>query len=292
MAYVRSCFALSAALAVTPTRGDAARYQTQGSILISALQWNPHWECFEQSSDCKANVLDLLAERLSNGTDFANVVELETSAMALPSGFDSISSACGRDLTTLFFNASRWKAMASPASRQKGCMVAEDRPYVVQAFEHLSDNLRVLVVGAHFPHRDLGTALSDSIRAVGNATGIDSVLLIADTNVNRPHAWPLCPASLCRSNVDLLRALKVPRADGTLGTDLLKTCCRNPPYGFAFEFDRIIANFGSAMSTELYDDPAPNWTVGAFHKGIIGRLLVHPQTGRQSTDTRDEAVVV
>jgi len=156
-------------------------------------------------------------------------------------------------------------------------MVAEDRAYVVQSFQHRTENMRLIVVGAHFPHGTLGNKLGDSIRSVVNATGEDQILMIADTNINSPdHIWCLGDIHhhYCKSSKDISKALELPHSDKTVSTELLKTCCRNPPFGYAFEFDRVIANFGTAMTTELHDDPSPTWATGAFHKGISGRLLV------------------
>eukprot|EP00746_Dinoflagellata_sp_MGD_P067458 gnl/MRDRNA2_/MRDRNA2_27847_c0_seq1.p1 gnl/MRDRNA2_/MRDRNA2_27847_c0~~gnl/MRDRNA2_/MRDRNA2_27847_c0_seq1.p1 ORF type:complete len:287 (-),score=37.00 gnl/MRDRNA2_/MRDRNA2_27847_c0_seq1:100-960(-) len=243
-------------------------------MTITALQWNPHWQCFEKSDDCKSHALKALSARLENGTDFANIVELEAENISLPTGWANISSACGRDLTTLFFDSTRWKVADGPKSGEKGCMVDNDRSYVVQMFEHRVENLKVVVIGAHFPHQKIGTTLPESIQTVVKATGVDSTLLIADTNINQPGRWPHCPSKLCKSNAEVLKAIGVTNADVPVATELKNTCCLNPPYGFSFAFDRIIANFGVNMTTLLHDDPTPTWAVGAFHKGITGRLMV------------------
>jgi len=269
----------------------AASVGGAGTLTITALQWNPHWECFEQSAECKSRVVEALPGRLANGTDFANVVELEADGVALPEGWENITSACRRDVTVLFFNAARWRRASIAGAGERGCMVPDDRPYVVQLFEHRTEDLKLVVVGAHFPHRQLGSALGEAIQRVVNSTGVDATLLIADTNINRPSAWPLCPASLCASSADLMKALGVARAAEVLATDLLKTCCLNPPYGFAFEFDRVIANFGTAMTTELHDDPAPGWAVGAFHKGVTARLTVPISNSAVAMRTAEEVLV-
>lgn len=237
--------------------------------------------------------MQLLSERLANGTDFANVVELETHDFAAPTGWANISYTCGRDMTTLFFDSTRWKMSEGAALGAKGCMVKDDRAYVVQVFEHLTESLKVVVIGAHFPHRTLGTTLSASLRGVVNASGVESTLLIADTNINRPGAFPVCPRSLCSSSVEIFQGLDIVRADQAVSTVLEKTCCLNPPYGFAFEFDRIIANFGTSMTTELHDDPTPSWAVGAFHKSITGRLVVPSNSSMMSSHegTRHGVVV-
>jgi len=244
-------------------------------MVINAMQWNPHWECFEQSDECKSQVNELLSIRLMNGTDFANVVELEDDDFTMPAGWRNISSTCGRDSTHLFFDSTRWKLSAAKPSGQKGCMVQMDRPYVVQAFEHHRNGIEIVVIGAHFPHRTLGSALSESIKSVVSSTGIRATLLIADTNINQPGAFPSCPASFCKTSADIMKAIGVAQENDTVvSTDLLKTCCENPPWRYAFAFDRVIANFGTGMSTQLHDDPAPSWAVGAFHKAVTGQLVV------------------
>jgi len=247
------------------------------TVTITAMQWNPHWECFEESVACRSGALQALSRRLSNDTDFANVVELETANFSLPADWQNLSHSCSRDVTTLFFNSARWRLPEVETAGETGCMVTEDRPYVVQMFEHLKENLRVIVVGAHFPHGTIGTTMGESIRAVANATGVDAVVLIADTNINSPHhMWCLgdIQHNHCKSSTDIFKTIGVPHADKSITTALLKTCCRNPPFGYAFEFDRVIANFGTSMATQLHDDPAPTWAAGKFHKGISGRFMV------------------
>jgi len=267
-------FATTAAIAVAQTYGKSEGSAIAATMTINTLQWNPHWECFEKDAECKSEVMKSLSSRLVNGTDFANVVELETTDFISPSGWENVSSTCGRDMTTLFFDSTRWQKSESLKSGDKGCMVTNDRAYVVQTFEHRTENLKIIVIGAHFPHREIGSALVGSLQAVAYATGVNSTLLVADTNINRPNAWPLCPESLCRSSVDIFKAIGVAQTQHIISTDLVKSCCLNPPYGFSFEFDRIITNFGTSMTTELQDDPAPSWAVGAFHKALIGRLVV------------------
>lgn len=235
------------------------------------MQWNIHWQCFK-SLDCKVHAEKALATRLSAGLDFANIVMLEDHNDTFPSGWEAISQTCGLDITTLLFNASRWQKVAVPGAGARGCMITSDRSYVVQAFDHSSENLRIVVVGAHFPHGQLGSALTPSIKHVAAASGSSKTLLIADTNILKPEAT--CPAgNLCESSTQIFEALAVPGASAAVSTDLLKTCCLNDP-GFSFTFDRIIANFGTSMATQLHDDPAPSWAIGAFHKAISGRLHV------------------
>lgn len=269
------CAAL-ATRAFTQTADSQASSITAATMTITALQWNPHWECFRESAECKSQVMELLSSRLRSGTDFANVVELETEDFVAPSGWKNISSFCGRDVTYLFFDAVRWNVLELENSGERGCMVENNRPYVVQAFKHQSEDLAIIVIGAHFPHARIGTTLPKSIQAVSSTTGIDSIMLIADTNINRPHPswWPgTCPPAYCRTSAEIFEALGL-QANATISTDLVTSCCANPPYYFLFEFDRVIANFGTGITTQLHDDPTPSWVVGAFHKAVTGRLTV------------------
>mmetsp|Transcript_79303 Transcript_79303/g.246171 ORF Transcript_79303/g.246171 Transcript_79303/m.246171 type:complete len:123 (-) Transcript_79303:97-465(-) len=91
------------------------------------------------------------------------------------------------------------------------------------------------------------------------ASGVRRVLLAAD--LNREASWP---------SAKVMRRLAVPGADESHSSELLRTCCLND--GFSHAYDRVIANFGASVQSQLLNDPAPSWAIGEFHKGIAARL--------------------
>jgi len=120
-------------------------------------------------------------------------------------------------------------------------------------------------------------ALKAALANVVKSSGIQQVLLIADTNEYDTT-----------SSADIAADLSFP-GNKVIGTTLSRTCCEDVSFPPQFTFDRIIANFGSASEMEtqvLLDDPLPSWThqekagrIGAFHKPILGVLRVEPGGG-------------
>jgi len=267
---------LRALLAAAALGSFAAGAGAAGEQRITALQWNPHWECFAKSPSCGQQVQRelhslLFDERLD--LDFANVIELENLTYSPPPGWGMIGLECGRDMATFLYNSRRWRLVAAEGAASKGCMARNDRPHLVQAFEHLSGNFRLVAVGAHFPHLWQYPAgvrtLRSAIRSVTAAVGAEHLLLIADTNLNATNR-----GGLNGSSDSLFRSLGVPELGPVMSTDLIRSCCLDD--GFHFTFDRVIANFGSEMSTRLLFDPTPEWAVGEFHKAVVGSLTLSP----------------
>jgi hypothetical protein len=248
------------------------------------LQWNPHWECFEKSPACAEAVTGQLSTRLTNTTDFANLVEVTPAAIdaAKLDGWSRITNQCGIDTTSLLFNSRRWRKVDVLGSAETGCMEKNDRPFTIQVFESLGQEataaaggFKVLVVAAHFPHWHIGDVLPAAVRHVTTTTGVTATLLIADTNMDAPSPW-WWPRKSGMSGADIMTAIGAIDGHGTgsvKSTDLLDTCCLNFP-GFWFKADRVIANFGASMSTELYDKHTPHYATGEFHKAIRGTLTL------------------
>ncbi|CAJ1398689.1 unnamed protein product [Effrenium voratum] len=244
------------------------------------LVWNPHWQCFVwNQNDCAENVVEALNTFLvAFDVDFAAVIELAAPGYQSPSGWDFMVGKCGHDLVHLFYNRMRWEPSGANVT---GCMQPAplDRPFVVQHFVS-PEGEKVIATAAHFPHptftEDLGvyrqtaqtSELKRALEEVRQATGTEKVVLMADTN-----AW-----SWVSNDMIWHDQLALP---GTLvSTDLMQTCCADAGFPPAFTFDRIMANFGSSMSsTALYGGDLPNWTIqvkgqkiGAFHRPVVARV--------------------
>jgi len=138
------------------------------------------------------------------------------------------------------------------------------RSFVVRSFDSRRLGLRLVAVGAHFPHTYEWDRLASAIAAEMASAGTSNVLFMADTNTNRGHG-------------DVLSTLGV--NGDALGTDRHRTCCNTAGgWGYVFYFDRVVANFGTAMSTNLVFSPVPDWANqpdNEFHKGIIGDLYLY-----------------
>eukprot|EP00913_Durusdinium_trenchii_P033093 g30983.t1 len=223
--------------------------------------WNPHWQCFVwNQNDCAENVEEALNMFLvAFDVDLAAVIELDDASYQSPSGWDFIVGKCGHDLVHLFYNTLRW----TPSGPQSILSLSEypgDRPFVIQQFVGTSGD-KVIAVAAHFPHPTFSTEVSvyvqtaqtehlrTALEAVRRESGIDKVVLMADTN-----AWSwISNEFIWRQQLGLPGSL--------VSTRLMQTCCLDADFPPAFTFDRIMANFGDDIqSTALYMGDLPNWT--------------------------------
>eukprot|EP00929_Paragymnodinium_shiwhaense_P041196 TRINITY_DN21404_c0_g2_i1.p1 TRINITY_DN21404_c0_g2~~TRINITY_DN21404_c0_g2_i1.p1 ORF type:complete len:380 (+),score=49.25 TRINITY_DN21404_c0_g2_i1:57-1142(+) len=244
--------------------------------LVNVLQWNPHWECITEIDVCKKNAERALSQDLvSLNIDFAHVVEIEDSLYSPPDGWAALVKRCGVDWTTLFYNAARWEPSKDAHAKSLGCMRGADRPYLIQQFvakNSWRDDGKpetLLVVGAHFPHGgDVYTILGDALHAVMHATGVCSVLFIADTNLD---TW--VPSD------KLAHIFRLPEEEKVSSTRLLPTCCAHDGFRFV-GFDRIITNAGhdgGEMETTLLEREVPTWANQgwSFHKGVLGKFSLN-----------------
>mmetsp|Transcript_121302 Transcript_121302/g.388552 ORF Transcript_121302/g.388552 Transcript_121302/m.388552 type:complete len:253 (-) Transcript_121302:200-958(-) len=238
----RGAFAALVLLSQLGVWGSAAQGVAGGRL--RALQWNPHWQCFENSADCKAHVERALTGYLSDaelGLDFANLIEFSDGSFSPPAGWVALPYATPGDNIALYFNSRKWARSPNNGSYATGCMIIGDRPFVIQAFDSIATGFSVVVVGAHFPHPDdypgAVLTLGAALKSVLDAAGVDDILLIADTNLD---------ASVNGTNKGLMQMLEVPMAAHIVGTAAVNTCCLND--GFSYASDRVIANFGQAMA--------------------------------------------
>merc|ERR1712232_532953 len=182
-----------------------------------------------------------------------------------PGSWHTITGVCGHgdltDYTTLFYNNHRWTPIRE--SLKRGCMETKpnmDRSFVIQPFQHTSNGMKVIVIGAHFPHSRDFHRLTNALQSVMHGTSVSSVILIADTNQRN------------YSSTHIMEELKVPHASRSRSSHLLKSCCLSKP-GFKFPYDRIITNTpGPAVTTTLLLDWFPLWAVGEPHKPILARI--------------------
>eukprot|EP00931_Biecheleriopsis_adriatica_P002698 TRINITY_DN10374_c3_g1_i2.p1 TRINITY_DN10374_c3_g1~~TRINITY_DN10374_c3_g1_i2.p1 ORF type:complete len:467 (+),score=82.70 TRINITY_DN10374_c3_g1_i2:23-1423(+) len=258
---------------------------------LQLLQWNPHWQCFAwNSNDCAAQARKSLQAMLQGfDVDFANLIEFEDDGFSMPAGWTSIRSSlsCGKDRLDLVYRSTKWRPAATTGAGAKGCMVQHDRPFIVQQFDSIGGSDSIIVVGAHFPHPASNTdstlqadVLQTALQDILAVTGIDKVVLLADTN-----------ESPSVSSSRLMSFLGIPGE--TVSTSLQPTCCFDNSFPSWGTFDRIIANFGLQMQTQVLHDPLPTWAHevqlassrrGAFHKAIKGVLVTDDSTfGGSST---------
>lgn len=251
---------------------------------------------------CKNNAEAQLQQLLESGqsgkieVDFAGVEQLVDhefiSSSRLSSDWGHVTHSCGGsegeglypfDRATVFYRKSRWAVKHLPGGDSKGgCMetvrnakVANYRAFVMQTFQHRDTKLSVIVVVAHYPHVWRYTeeirVLRDSLSEMREQSGVDSVVLIADTNQ---------PSSA--SGEDILRDIYVdPRSVSS--TEIHTTCCY-PLY--KYPYDRIVtAGFPGntpLMKTVLpFGDEAhhrpPPWAALNMHDPVLGELVLDDQ---------------
>jgi len=261
-----------------------------GRADLRVLQWNPHWQCFAwDANNCTQQAQHHLRKLLfERDLDFANIIEFEVSDFAAPPGWASVyNAACGMDKVDLMYNQRRWVPSRSAGSSAHGCMAANDRPFVIQRFDSTIGAGSLFVIGAHFPHPVSMTnsaleetmALKRALHTVGAAGGDERVILVADTNENENTP--------SHGIMGQLLNLRSP----VISTSLEHTCC----FDIDFKergFDRVVANFGVGMDTEVLFDPVPAWAHevkdgearrGAFHKAILGTLALPNGTATTNT---------
>lgn len=250
---------------------------------LQLLQWNPHWQCFVWNpNNCSAEAAAILPQILQDSDiDFANIIEFEVPNFTLPSNWTGIPSndSCGIDQVDLIYNNVRWLPSGPSV---KGCMAPKDRPFIIQQFTDTNTSEGVIVIGAHFPHPASFTlstlkeveVLKIALQSALSTTAVKKVVLIADTN-----EWRSVSSSR------IMKYLEVP-AGPIVSTSLETTCCFDNDFASWGAFDRIIANFGAEMVTEVLFDPLPAWAQefqnvsdpssrkGAFHKAVKGTLII------------------
>jgi hypothetical protein len=250
---------------------------------IHLLQWNPHWQCFDQSADCATNASRALTSLLeAMPLDFANIIELELDSPSYrpPAPYRALGAfqSCGHDWDTLIWDASRWTLL----SNATGCVYG-GRSYAIGTFRSVEDpTFTLTAAGAHYPqtlnastHAYVdGTA---ALKAALKAQAPTSVVLMADTNTESPAAAAAKPDhhGVNRTNAQLAADLGIwpsSSAEPPAST-LFHACCYSD--GFDWQGDRIIANFGRAGESTLMFDPAPAWAAfdgSEFHKGVAFTL--------------------
>lgn len=253
---------------------------------------------------CKNSAEAQLQQLLESGSggvaelDFAGVEQLVdgefiSSGLSAPAVWGHVTQSCGGergegiypfDRATLFYRKSRWVVKQLPDGAdfvsKGGCMetvgkanATNYRAFVMQAFQHRDTNLRVIVVVSHYPHVEAagyGTkikVLRGALSEMRQQSGIDSVVLIADTNQ---------PSS--SSGESIIRELYTD-AENISRTETHKTCCYPLYY---HPYDRIVAaGFpGSVplMKTVLpFGDEAnhslPPWVAKNMHDPVVGEFI-------------------
>lgn len=170
-------------------------------------------------------------------------------------------------------------------SNETGCVYAE-RSFTLGVFESIANPaLTIVAVGAHYPqtlNASTGayTAATATLAAVIKAHTVNltnpRVILMADTNTEGPVAAAASPAhnGVNKTNGELLHDLgqwPTPAVNPP-SAPLFNGCCGGETPPFAWEGDRIVANFGSYPATTVLFEPVPDWAVfpnSEFHKGVI-----------------------
>lgn len=228
------------ALQVEPASEDVA---LEG---VNALQWNPHWKTSMNAGDkVTADLTKFLAD---DNVDFANMVEYTDRGASTVQGnkpalgkYTMIDNnkdgqdVCSQDKTTLLYDSTKW---TPTGEAEMGCLDGDDRAYIAQTFTSSSSSEKIVVAGAHWPHRDVADQMKQAIDALG-CTGC-KVLFVGDTNLNVPYATSQISEKMGLGTV----------GSGAQGSDEgFLSCCSNDP-GYIYNYDRIIANFGSAGETK------------------------------------------
>jgi len=270
----------------------------------------------------------------------------------VPNDYSSFDLACSSDNIKVLYKSTKWELMPVAGLRlapqvardlrydnstenMYGCFNENangdsDRVYGIFPFKMKAGSLSTIVIFSHFPHPpggsssshasasvDVKTTLRETlgrkINVLKSASAAPNVIVIADLNLDMPHAEKAVkfPAKKAKMpdlffNEPGMSSEKVWETMEINGSSSLKsateyklTCCSDktkkmnngklfPPAGkskFAFAFDRVLADFGT-MKTVMpleEEDVKTQYNTGteecpmhdgAFHKPIIGQITV------------------
>jgi len=274
------------------------QWNVHNECFLSCAETKLPGHCDTSYPSCKTNATAQLRDMLHEGNgalDFAGIEQLANQDFIKKGAgpaWGQIYFTCGGvdgfgampfDIATLLFRKSRWEVKEVNGIQQKpfsGCMerngqVPSDSPnnyraFVGQAFVHRETGFEVVVVVAHFPHLNKYSKeihqLSEALTRFRKETGIDKVVLLADTNREK--------------RAEEIMADIYPGVSGVTGSKMSRTCCY-PMY--LHGFDRVIAGGfpmpGAYMKTifpfgaEDKHTP-PGWAVMNMHDPVIVEFSV------------------
>ena len=185
-------------------------------MYILALQWNPHYQCFTDTTaeTCCTKIVKSYLNQVP--FDFANIVALETCYKNLDldekysilnsyytSDCDKSSSAqtCHYDITSIIYDTSKWK---TDGKMYYTCLdpSAPDRSALAYRFTSRTDpNFKLVVIGAHFSH-DPDQSLENLRTWLNQKFSVnENMLLLADTNIDSPDRNNMIISSLQSASV-------------------------------------------------------------------------------------------
>jgi len=242
---------------------------------MGVVQWNPHWECFVKSDECRADAQVKMTNMLAL-SDFGTAVMFEVEYQP-PTSHYMKQTTCGRTPVSMFWDHTKWEATDIETV---GCMYRnatdpkqDDRPFIIKSFMNKDAGqagVEVLMVSAHFPHPTDASAPFDGKFAE------ELMHAIADSSSQKPNAGIVFAADtnldFSDSNDDIMRYLGVP--GDIVGSTPSHTCCYNDGYQYAP--DRVATNMQGHVSLELFlNDPTPAWAKiegAGFHKPVFTRF--------------------
>lgn len=238
---------------------------------MTFLQFNPHGECFGPKRKCYRKGSSLIRHLLHDRSiDFASLIYTH-SLFRPPKKWKDKKKLCKTrfvDDVSLVYNSRKWKTISGMSS--DGC-IGDDggRPFIVQAFSNKQSDFKVVVLAAHFPHaKDYFAGgrliIRQAIKDVKDKSGIDKVVVIADTNL---------PDFIHYDDDKFKWHLNLRRGDSELKSTQLRTTCCHPRFTFK-GYDRIVANFGWKMTTFMPMPlfTKPSWITKNFHLPLVGKL--------------------
>ena len=183
---------------------------------ILALQWNPHYQCFTDttSKTCCTEIVKNYLQQVP--FDFANIVALETCYQNLDldpkytilnyysnttPGCEKSSSAqtCKNDITSIIYDSEKWQ---TDGKMYYTCLDPPDRSALAYRFISIKEpNFKLVVVGAHFSH-DPDQSLENLRTWLNRNFSVnENMLLLADTNIDSPARNNMIISSLQSASV-------------------------------------------------------------------------------------------
>jgi hypothetical protein len=248
--------------------GSGVTGGTGATMQVSLMHWSPHWQCTTKPccADVASNYINTTI--VNRQVDFAHIIELENTSYRPPPNYTLIKANCG-DQSTLIYNI-KWKPIGSYhifCINDAGTIGSSGRPTIVQQFQY--NGFTTFVIASHFTHfrNNYISGLNKALTSLG-ITSKDTIVFMGDTNQEG-------------SSETLITDILQGRPSNIKASTVAGTCCYNGPNSkFPLKYDRIIATFGSYISTDLptFHEVIPNPITGCsyaeMHLPVLSNIIV------------------
>jgi len=221
---------------------------------LKLIHWNPHYQCFEKSSNCCDNTIEKFLNKNIKKTDFLSLILFEdfnidsryknnnnlykfNKDYKLIKNFSTNENES--DVIILAYNK-RWIPTSNPILGN--FLKPAGRPYIIQTFKN--QNKIITVIVCYFPHPSqlkLNSILEELKTQINKIGNINKIVFMADTNL-----------TFKTKNCEILKNITNNNSNLVEFDNKLPSCC-NDNNGLIYKPDRIFTNFGTFKSQINYN---------------------------------------